>query len=118
MEKILRWWTEFLLQLEAGKRVIAIFIIITAVLTYALIVAVGKLDKARVEATRNEKINGEQIARLKDSTAVIISRLTNYYNEKTENIYKEQLEAINEVEKGYKIIKKSNDKIISKAINR
>ena len=113
----MRWWVEFLVQLEAGKRVVAIFILITIGLTYALIRTSSKLDEARIENNNSEKLHGLDIARLKDSSAADKSRYVSFYNDKTENIYKQQLEQLKEVEKGYKIIKKTNDKIVSKSLN-
>lgn len=99
MEKTVRWWVEFLVQLESGKRIVAIFIVITIGLTYALIKTSAKLDALRMENNKSERMHGLNIARLKDSVAADKSRYMNFYNEKTENIYKEQLEKLNQVEK-------------------
>lgn len=113
MEKILRFWTDFLVQLEAGKRVIAIFIVITGCLSYALININNKYDKSRVEMVNMERSHTQEIIKIKDSSTNIILRNTLFYNEKIENIYRERLEKLNEVERGYKTIKRINDKIVS-----
>ena len=118
MEKILRWWTLFLIQLEAGKRVIAIFIIITMSLTYSLVNMSGKLEQARKEAMEQEKKNSQEISRIKDSASIIILRNATFYNDKTENIYKEQLDKLNKIQIGYQNIKRTNDKIVLKVNNK
>lgn len=112
MEKIARWWVEFLVQLEAGKRVVAILLIICFILGYALVGSIVKLDTEKADKFEIEKNHGLEIARLKDSTAVDKTRYMNYYNDKTENIYKEQLEKLNQVERNAKNVQEVNNKIL------
>lgn len=113
MAKILIWWTQFLVDLEAGKRVIAIFIVVTGCLSYALVNVNNKLDAARMGAIDTERMHTEEILKIKDSATNIILRNAIFYNDKTENIYKDRIDKLNEVEAGYRNIKKINDKIVS-----
>lgn len=112
MEKIIRWWTQFLIQLEAGKRIIAIFIVITICLSSALINVNNKYDKSKTDAIKSEKLHGQEIARIKDSASIDIIRLTTYYTTKIENIYKDQIESVNYLKEGYDLIKKKNEKVL------
>ena len=121
MEKIIRWWVNFLTKLESGQRIVAILILMVILLSLACM----SMCRARLKSeerwvlkiTKLEENHQKSLKIFSDSSTSMIYKLTNDCNLKVEEIYKNQLQHLREIENEYRNIKRKNDKFILKNSN-
>lgn len=113
MAKDIFGWTKFLVELEAGKRIVAIFIVITIALSSVCISLFKKNENNSIKYNNAEVRHKEEISIIKDTCSAETKKLIQFYNSKIELMYIDQLDHMKQLEQEYKSIKKKNDKIIS-----
>lgn len=107
-QKIYTFWLNFIADLEAGKRIIVVFVIAVFFMARAIMNQNNEIRALNNKLTHQQEISNAREAQLRDSASAMILRVIQKSNDEVTTFLKGELGK-------YEELKKANERIIKQS---